>query len=261
MNASSAVSPPLAISPSSQAKTTKQAMTRPSVTTGVRRVGFASRRGIIGGLGVRASWSASVSPQQTRTDRAMSWGLPPARYPGRRRGWPGGRRRVDIQTSVEGSVSTPGMMYIARRSAPVRCAAGEAVLGDVLAVDLVHGHDPFVRLVVAVDLALAPGRAGGDDRVVRGGSQEAVLGALAVQPSFLPPTKRTQGAGIGGEHVAVDERRGHLRDAPRGGQPLRRARPGSRCHPRPASRPGSAARTDRRRTGCTGRASRAAGTC
>src|SRR4051794_19463406 len=45
MKSSSAASPPLAIRPSSQAKPTKHAMTRASVTSGVRSVGFASRRG------------------------------------------------------------------------------------------------------------------------------------------------------------------------------------------------------------------------
>src|SRR5829696_8455720 len=47
MNASSALSPPLAVSPSSHANATKQAMTTPTVTTGVLRVGLASRKGIM----------------------------------------------------------------------------------------------------------------------------------------------------------------------------------------------------------------------
>src|SRR3954470_12654182 len=47
MNVSSAASPPLARRPSSQANTTKQAMISDSVTYGVRRVGLASRRGIM----------------------------------------------------------------------------------------------------------------------------------------------------------------------------------------------------------------------
>src|SRR3954471_13522135 len=57
MNPSSAASPPFASSPSSHANTTKQAMISASVTYGVRRVGLASRRGImaprLGLLGLR----------------------------------------------------------------------------------------------------------------------------------------------------------------------------------------------------------------
>ena len=48
----------------------------------------------------------------------------------------------------------------------------------------------------------------------------------------------------------------------RGRSPASRsAWPGSRCRRRPASRPGSAARTGRRRTGCRGPRWRPAGTC
>src|SRR4029079_3316297 len=48
MKAPSAGSPPFARRPSCHANTTQQAMIRDSVTYGVRRVGLASRRGIMG---------------------------------------------------------------------------------------------------------------------------------------------------------------------------------------------------------------------
>ena len=177
MNASSAVSPPLARRPSSQAKTTKQATTSASVTTGVRRVGLASRSGITGPLrsgllgGLRAGLALAA----------------PAGRAGRRPGWPSSSgpataTRIawltpswDSQTRVAGWPSAPGTTYIPRRSVQSVGLAGQAVLAVVRAVRLVQGDDPGVRSVEAVDVALAPGRAGRDERVARGRPQDRVL--------------------------------------------------------------------------------------
>ena len=118
-----------------------------SVTTGVRRVGLASRRGIIGRPG-----SGLLGRLRGRLGRAgRAWRCAGAR----RRSASGTATRMawwtpsrDIQTSVDGSVVDARDDVHRAQVGPVRGAAREAVLGDVLAVDLGQGDDPRVRLVV-----------------------------------------------------------------------------------------------------------------
>ena len=142
-NAFERASPPLASSPSSQAKPTKQATTMPIVTTGVRRVGLASRSGITrrgrsGLLGrLRGAWSGCGASADGRGRRsapaaasgtALEDGLVDAvpRQPHQRR-----RPSVDARDDVH-----------AAQVVPVRAAAGQPVLGLVVAVGLVDGDDP-----------------------------------------------------------------------------------------------------------------------
>ena len=109
---------------------------------------------------------------------------------------------------------------------------------------------------------LPGGRSRRQQRVDGRGAEVGVLGLLRVPALGLSADEAQDLAAIGDEHVAVDERRGHLRDVAGSRQP------GGGLG-REAAAVGSrrifffffAARTGPRCRGCTGRASRAAGTC
>src|SRR6476661_7085663 len=165
MNASRAVLPPVARMPSSQANTTKQATTRARVTTGVCRVGLASRRGItgplrsglLGGLRAGLGWSAAGRAGGPRAGR-------------RRRVRDGDKDRlVDpvLGHPDEGRRLAFGAGDDIHRAevGPVGRLAGQAVLAVVRAVRLGQGDHPRTGSVEAVDVTLATGRAGRDDRV------------------------------------------------------------------------------------------------
>ena len=130
-------SPPLAMSPSSQANTTKQAMTSASVTTGVRRVGLASRSGITGPLRsgllgrLRGLAFAGLALGWPGSDAGLARARPMRRRGVRHgdRGSPGMTPSLDIQTRVAGwPRRRPGRRTSPRRSDQSGAAAGEAVL-------------------------------------------------------------------------------------------------------------------------------------
>ena len=187
---------------------------RPIVTTGVRRVGFASRSGITGAVtrvrARRTAWptwpGCPTAPRRRRRLRrdvrdgfeASIWWSPsreiqtscrrlPRRRPGRRTsraGRPSRRRRRPAGT---GSMYVPSALSMA----------------TIRAFGLVVGVDP-------ARASLVPSRAG-HHRVDRGRSQERVLG----RP--WPPSRRScrrrsgsSSPSVGREHVAVDVQRGHL---------------------------------------------------
>src|SRR5690242_17241689 len=116
MNASRALSPPLASSPSSTANATKQATINPIVTYGVRCVGLASRSGITRapGQGFLVGFAvARTGPE------GLAPGLAPALAPGLASGpdEPGTAvstawlmPSLEAQNSVGGSFSVPGTM-------------------------------------------------------------------------------------------------------------------------------------------------------
>ena len=134
-------------------------------------------------------------------------------------------------------------------------AAGQPVLGDVVAVALSIAIEPGVRPVVDVDDALAALAAAADERVARAPAAGACRWARAAfQPSFLPDDEALDRAVLEGEQVAVDEQRASCcRRAAVASQSVD-ACPENRRRRGRASRPGSAVPTGRRRTGCRGRA-------
>src|SRR5215217_2846564 len=158
MRATRASSPPCHSTNSSPANTTKQATTRAIVTTGVRRVGFASRSGITGER-------AGSPPSRLRRLRRLRRRL------GRRIATRRGCRELVgdrlEERRVEPRLRDPphrgGRIGLGRwqddkapQVLPRVVAAGRAVLREVLAVGLVEGDDPIVPVVEGEQDPVAP---------------------------------------------------------------------------------------------------------
>ena len=212
-----------------------------SVTTGVRRVGFASRSGITDdrravsagassvGLGLGVA-GALVGAGRGRGRRRLGRGLLEERaVQALARDPPHRRRRVRLGRRQHVEALEVG---------PLVVVAGELVLAEVLAVRLVERDDPVVGRVERVQRAdpLARVAVGQDrrreHRVVAGRAELGVLGELR-----RPARRRDHAldlAVLGDEDVAVDHEVGHPVDRPVGGQ---------------ASRPGAVVARTRRWTG------------
>ena len=177
-----------------------------SVTTGVRRVGLASRSGITAVGPVRAAGEASGSPEAgpRRSGRR------------RRRSWPSDVRDGLEDRLVDAVVRHPDerrrrvLAGRRRRTSPRRSsqpahAAGQAVLLDVRAVDLVERDDPVVRPVEGVDLARragrSPTRAASSWAPRAGACRRAAVGVPAL---VLAADEPDDAAVVGDEDVAVD---------------------------------------------------------
>ena len=251
MNASSASSPPLAWRPSSRRR-----------RRGRRRPGRSSRPASDGS----GSRPAAGSPGG---DRSGCGGRLGGRGRAARRGGRGdgdgacrdGLQTVwwtavllSIQMSVAGASSTPGRRRSPRMSPQPAAPPASRYCSLYVAVGLVDRHDPGVRLVVGVEPAGPPSSRGRRRPASTRGPGGAARRRERRRPSRRPCPRRTAPARRRSATNMSPSMymRVHLgRPRAVASQPLD-PRPGSRRRRPPASRPGSAARTGRRRTGCRG---------
>ena len=188
----------------------------PSVTTGVRRVGFASRSGITArrsgravgrpGAGLRRRPTATGPGSLVsgaRTARRIAWDV--------------------IQTIVSGASAMPGSTYQPRASAQSVAPPASRYCSMYSPLALKKATTRWFAGSIAVDPAGPALRAGGDDGVDRARRAGAPSGGrVAAQPSAVAADDAQDRAVVGDPDVAVDVQRGDPVHRPRGGQPLRR---------------------------------------
>ena len=223
MNASSAVLAAARQEPSSQAKTTKQATTSARVTTGVCRVGLASRRGITGPLR-----SGLLGRLRAGLRLARRWARRTGRRAGRRRRVRDGHedRLVDAVLATSRRASRAGLRRRGRRTSPRRSVQSGASPARrywpwYVPFDLGQGDDPRVGSVEAVDRRPRDGPvAGRDERVARRRPQERCPW-VAWRPS--PRSCRRRSGAIAPSSAAKTSPSTYVEvifdDVPRGGQP------------------------------------------
>ena len=202
------------------------------MTTGVRRVGFASRSGITGDRdpGSGRGWTASrgrapgcprrrARPTATAPTSATASRIGLVEAVPRRSRRACGGRLVDARDDVEAAHVVPAV-GARRRAGTAPCTCRSA-----LSMATIRG----VRLVVGVDRSRSAGPCRGRRPPASRpapGAGACRPGRPASQPSLLPRDEADELAALGDEHVAVDVHRAHLGRRPGPSPASGRARPG-----------------------------------
>ena len=203
-----------------------------SVTTGVRRVGFASRSGITDGSGAPPSRLGGLG----RLRRRVGGGLAAGRWRGQDVGDRLEERRVEARRPRSTTSSTgrrprrPGSTVNPRRSSHASSPPAGRYCSRYLPSALLNATTRWLRASNAYRTPLRrleepSGRSGRRDHgEVRVGPDRAVLGRIDVPAGGRDDPGDL--AVLGDVDVAVDQHVRHLRHVALGGQPRDRARCG-----------------------------------